>query len=121
MKPIINPWIIYFSNMLENISFVIVLALIALAIATIIMIIFCIDDCYSADDTNKCLSKIKKLVIGIVSCAVLLAVIPSKNTVYTMLALNQITPNNIKLLGETGKDVIDYVTDEIKDILDKDK
>lgn len=122
MKPIINPWIIYFSNMLENIGIVITIALVALVIETIIMIFFAVDSYeFNNGDTNKILSKIKKLIVAIVSCAVLLAVIPSQKTVYTMLVLDQITPNNIKLLGDTGKNVIDYVTDEIGDILDKDK
>ena len=47
--------------------------------------------------------------------------IPSQQTVYTIVISNQITTDNIKLLGGTGKDVIEYLTDQIAKIINNDK
>lgn len=47
--------------------------------------------------------------------------VPDKETVYTTIVLDQLTEDNISTIGKTGKDVIDYVTDKIEVILDKEK
>lgn len=39
-------------------------------------------------------------------------------TIYTIAITNQITIDNIKLVGGTAKDVIEYLTDQIVKIID---
>ena len=39
-----------------------------------------------------------------------------------MVVANEITPDNIQTIGKTGKDVVDYITDQIDKIMnDKDE
>ena len=39
-----------------------------------------------------------------------------------MAVVNEITPDNIQTIGKTGKDVVDYITDQIDKIVnDKDE
>ena len=47
----------------------------------------------------------------------LVVIAPSKDTMYTMLALDNLTTDNIQAIGKTGKDVIDYVSDQIDKIV----
>lgn len=42
--------------------------------------------------------------------------VPSKDTVLTMVTLNYITTDNIKMVGDTAEDVVDYVVEKIKEI-----
>ena len=36
---------------------------------------------------------------------------------YTMIVLDNITMDNIQAIGKTGKDVIDYITDQIDKVV----
>ena len=51
----------------------------------------------------------------------LVVITPSKDTMYTMLALDNLTTDNIQAIGKTGKDVIDYVSDQIDKIVNGNK
>ena len=59
----------------------------------------------------------KKSVVGLIISALLVVITPSKDTMYTMLALDNLTTDNIQAIGKTGKDVIDYVSDQIDKIV----
>ena len=37
-----------------------------------------------------------------------------------MMVANEITSDNIQAVGKTGKDVVDYITDQIDKIVNKD-
>ena len=37
-----------------------------------------------------------------------------------MAVVNEITPDNIQTIGKTGKDLVDYITDQIDKIVNKD-
>lgn len=37
-----------------------------------------------------------------------------------MLTLDNVTTDNIQAIGKTGKDVVDYITDQIDKIVNKD-
>lgn len=39
---------------------------------------------------------------------------------YTMIVLDNVTTDNIQAIGKTGKDVVDYITDQIDKIVNKD-
>ena len=43
--------------------------------------------------------------------------IPSKETMYTMVTLEQVTPDNISVIGKTGENIIDYITEKIDQVV----
>ena len=51
---------------------------------------------------------------------ILTVLTPTTETVYTMMVANEITSDNIQAVGKTGKDVVDYITDQIDKIVNKD-
>lgn len=127
MNPIISPWSIYLINVLsglKNIFIVAVAAAILVGIGNAIYFFIVIDDPYYNEDDEKCQNKIlnikkcfKKSVVGLIISALLVVIAPSKDTMYTMLALDNLTTDNIQAIGKTGKDVIDYVSDQIDKIV----
>lgn len=40
---------------------------------------------------------------------------------YTMIVLDNVTTDNIQAIGKTGKDVIDYITDQIDKVVNDKK
>ncbi|MGI8273056.1 hypothetical protein ACR0SW_01465 [Blautia wexlerae] len=114
MKPIISPWLIYFASRADS------LKILAGCILVCCIIAICIaymegDIDYGSVLTHK--SFMKKCAIVSVISAVALAVTPSAETIYTMAAVKEITPDNIQAIGKTGKDVIDYITDQIDKVV----
>lgn len=127
MNPIINPWSIYLINVLsglKNIFIAAVVAAIFVGIGSAIYFLTVIADPYYDEDDEKDQNKIlnikkcfKKSVVGLIISALLVVITPSKDTMYTMLALDNLTTDNIQAIGKTGKDVIDYVSDQIDKIV----
>lgn len=131
MNPIISPWSIYLINVLsglKNIFIVAVAAAILVGIGNAIYFLIVIDSPYYNEDDEKDQNKIlnikkcfKKSVVGLIISALLFVITPSKDTMYTMLALDNLTTDNIQAIGKTGKDVIDYVADQIDKIVNSNK
>lgn len=127
MNPIINPWLIYLINVLsglKNIFIVAVVVAIFVGIGSVICFLIVIDNSYYDEDDEKDQNKIlniikcfKKSIVGLIISALLVVIAPSKDTMYTMLALDNLTTDNIQAIGKTGKDVIDYVSDQIDKIV----
>lgn len=116
MKPIINPWIVYFAHLFSNIQ--ILFTILLLASVSVLVVGFISEfDFINSDKIDKF---IKILVIIISVSGLGLTFIPDKETVYTMIVLDQLTEDNINSIGKTGKDVIDYVTDKIETLEEKD-
>ncbi len=116
MKPIISPWLIYFVELADSINmaflFVAFIAFIIMAFAFIPYM----DD--KKDETLKqCL---KKSFIWFCISVAIVVITPSKDTVYAMLVLDNVTSDNIQSIGKTGKDVVDYITDQIDKVVNKD-
>ena len=114
MKPIISPWLIYFASRADSLKILAGCILICCIIAICIAFIEGDID-YGSVLTHK--SFMKKCAIVSVISAVALAVTPSAETIYTMAAVKEITPDNIQAIGKTGKDVIDYITDQIDKVV----
>nr|DAZ81312.1 MAG TPA: hypothetical protein [Caudoviricetes sp.] len=117
MKPIISPWTIYFASRVDSLKIlagcILVCCIIAICIAFIEG-----DIDYGSVLTHR--SFMKKCVIISIISAVVLVITPSTETVYTMVVANEITPDNIQAFGKTGKNVVDYITDQIDKIINKD-
>lgn len=116
MKPIINPWLIYLAGICDPIKIVLGFFGFMLTIICIVLLCFILSESLTKDEEHKYLKYIKKTIIACISCIVLTIMIPSQQTVYTIAISSQITVDNIKLLGGTGKDIIEYLTDQIAKI-----
>lgn len=107
MEPIINPWLIYFAEISENIQFVCILLAFAGCIIAITRIM-----------ENEKLDKIV-IIFGIIFMisGISAALIPSEETIYTIAVVDQLTPDNIGQIGKTSEDVVDYIVDKIDQII----
>lgn len=105
MKPIINPWLIYFASRADAVGTLFMI--VAVAAFAICLIEF--------DDLTKNGFKLF-ISIGIIS-VILTVLTPTTETVYTMMVANELTPDNVQAVGKTGKDVIDYITDQIDKVV----
>lgn len=131
MNPIISPWLIYLINVLSGLKIffiVTVVAAIFVGIGSAICFLIVIGGPYYDKDDEKDQNKIlnikkcfKKSIVGLIISALLVVITPSKDTMYTMLALDNLTTDNIQAIGKTGKDVIDYVSDQIDKIVNGNK
>ena len=65
--------------------------------------------------------KVDKIVIifGIIFMisGISVALIPSKETIYTIAVVDQLTLDNIDQIGKTSEDVVDYIVDKIDQIV----
>ena len=118
MKPIISPWLIYFAELADSINttflFVVWIAFIIMAFAFIPYM-----DNKKDETLKQCLEK--SFIWFCISIAIVV-ITPSKDTVYTMVVLDNVTTDSIQAIGKTGKDVVDYITDQIDKIVnDKDE
>lgn len=125
MKPIINPLLIYLINLFNNLKGLLNIALILLGFVVVVIsstwVLFLID--YDEKDGNviaACKKYLKKSITWLCISSLLFITIPSKDTMYTMLVLENVTTDNIQAIGKTGKDVVDYITDQIDKIVNKD-
>mgnify|MGYP000872595161 FL=1 len=126
MKPIISPWLIYLIDLFNNLKGLlnVILILLGCVIVGILIIWFvCFIDYKDEQDDNViivCKKHLKKLIIWLGIIGLLFTAIPSKDTMYTMLVLENVTTDNIQAIGKTGKDVVDYITDQIDKVVNKD-
>lgn len=118
MKPIVSHWTIYFASRADSLKILAGCILICCIIAICIAFIEGDID-YGSVLTHK--SFMKKCAIVSVISAVTLVITPSTETIYTMAVVKEITPDNIQAIGKTGKDVIDYITDQIDKVINDKK
>lgn len=121
MKPIISPWWIYLIDLFDNLKGLLGVALFLLggaAVALLIIWFFSSLD-YEQDEGPivACKKYLKKSVIWLCVSGLLFTVIPSKDTMYTMIVLDNVTTDNIQTIGKTGKDVVDYIIDQIDKVV----
>lgn len=114
MKPIISPWLIYFTSRADNLTtFFGVIA----GICSIIAMGAFFAGLAGYDEPFKFRKTISKSIIGCVVMTIITIMTPNTETIYTMAVVNEITPDNIQTIGKTGKDVVDYITDQIDKIV----
>ena len=125
MKPIISPWSIYFADVLPSLGNIgLAIGIITTAAFLVVIIFWGIASLDGLDEeTNKSFHKLLfKICLPILLVGYLIFVLmPSKKTIYTMMVVKQITPHNIEILGDSAKDVVDYITDEIKELTKEEK
>lgn len=118
MKPIISPWSIYFASRADSLKIIAGCILMFATIAIFIAFMVGVED----GDIFTYKSFMKKCVIISIISTIVLVIVPSTKTIYTMVTVNELTSDNIQAVGKTGKDVVDYITDQIDKIVnDKDE
>lgn len=125
MEPIVNPWLIYFASIVEQLrTFFNAITFIVMATDIIITMGAFIE----SDDAitvfyNRKEKKIKpfiKLLIALsIICPLLIVFIPSKETIITMYIANMITPDNLNLANEIFKSNLKDYMDIISNALNK--
>lgn len=117
MKPIISPWLIYFASRADNLTtFFGVIAGICGSIAAVAFFA----GLTGYNEPFKFRKTISKSIIGCVVMTIITIMTPNTETIYTMAVVNEITPDNIQTIGKTGKDVVDYITDQIDKVVNED-
>ena len=111
MKPIINPWWIYLVDKSE--SAMVLFTIVGVALMAMSGIWWL---AYMEGDTER--SPKKVFIIAVISL-LLSVLLPSQETVYTMMTVKYITPNNIKAVGSTVESTIDYIIEKIDEITDE--
>lgn len=115
MEPIISPWFLYWISIFGNIKtafeFFIPFFILMTGI-TYCVVRSCVADCIYKN-LDKVLPHIFKVgIIFVIVLAIILVInifIPTEETLYGMLALKYITPDNIQLGVDTVKSIIEYV------------
>lgn len=114
MEPIISPFWFYLISVLSGLHSLIFILLAILIISLIIMVSIYIDDTVSEH-----IKPIKLIIILVIVLSVIQAFIPSKETCYQMLATSLITPNNVEVVGDKTKDIVDYIVESVDKIMEK--
>lgn len=113
---IINPWIFYLINILENIMVTGIVVFVISAVTAIVMGVMVFDPAESVSDEKKKLFKkmLKRVVVPIVVvCTLLITFIPSKKTMYTMFVSSYVTTDNLETATEVIQDGVDYIFDKL--------
>ena len=110
MKPIINPWLFYLTDVICNIKFVLILFF------GIGLFIYLMTSFFSADIGEKPEWFTRRNTIFLVIPIIIGLLIPEEKTVYKMLIASYTTPNNIEYVKETGKDLVDYIIEKANEL-----
>lgn len=125
MEPIVNPWLIYFASIVEQLRtfFNAITYIVVVLDIIIVMGTFVESDDAIAVFYNRKEKKIKpfiKLLIALsIICPLLIVFIPSKETIITMYIANMITPDNLNLANEIFKSNLKDYMDIISNALNK--
>ena len=112
MEPIINPWLIYLADKAEYFGRIFgSLCFIFLAVYAGVVALYFVD--YKGKDFLK---KTIYIPILLIVFLVFFLAFPDKDTIYSMLAAKQLTPNNIEKIETTAQENIDYILEKIKEI-----
>ena len=101
MEPIISPWIIYALDVFNKLYFTCIILM--LCCGTISIVLAIESDIESSDSMMQ---YAKKLAIVTAVCALVLIIVPNKDTLIAMLAAAYITPDNIQAVQGN---IIDFV------------
>lgn len=123
MKPIINPWWIYFAEVSEGLKIFSMIIFVIIVIIGIIVMPCNNEYNYrfdSEEERKDFLSKkkrnIKILFIGLFVSFLLSIFCPFQKTIYKMIAASYITEDNLAKGTEEIKNLVDYITDSIDKI-----
>lgn len=109
MKPIINPWLFYLLNILDNLQLPLTI------LFCISLVTFGVLGYFKLVDMLE--KEYEKLLLPtiIATCviALLMIFIPTKETVIQMTAAKFVTPDNVESAVDVIQDTVDYVFDKM--------
>lgn len=114
MEPIISPWMIYFASRADNL--ITLFGVIAGACGSLAVIAL-FNGMIGYNEPFRFKKTITRSIIGCIVMTIVAIMTPNTETIYTMAVVNEITPDNIQAIGKTGKDVIDYITDQVDKVV----
>lgn len=115
MKPIINPWLFYLVDVIDNFKLACLVLLLIIAIgfgATVLIEVGGAADELELDEA-KVIKTLKKMVVAGVLLITFDMLLPSKKTCYQMMVASQVTEENIKSAEDVIKDSVDYIFEKI--------
>ena len=117
MTYIINPWVFYLLNILENIV-VLCWSLMVIAVTAylVYIVVWWAADLYDSEKYPSPLAIFKEWKIPLIICITALILIPSQETCYKMLIASQVTTEHIADAKETIREVADYIVESAKEI-----
>lgn len=114
MKPIINPWLIYFADSLDLVQFICTLMVIALVVTILILTARIYDLGWNEEKELRSARRTRKIVIFFsILLLIVIPFIPSRETCYKMMVASQITDTNIQKAKDVIKDSVDYIFEKI--------
>lgn len=120
MNPIINPWIFYLlekANFIKEVSFYVLITFVTIWAVSFISEG---EHCNDRDNTKyERAQKNKKTSIKcIIISLIILLITPSSSTIQKMMIAQNVTPNNLRAVGETVEYSIDYIFEKINEVVD---
>lgn len=114
MAPFINPWFFYWMAIVDLAKF---LFATIFALSLIALIMLTVEHCNSYGEDRQSLSKgIKRLSVVIFLSLLIMTLIPSKEAVYQIMIMQQITPDNIEMFKGEAKNLVDYIIQKSAEI-----
>lgn len=125
MEPIVNPWLIYFASIVEQlrtffnaITYIVVVLDIIIVMGTFVESDDAIAVFYNREE-KKIKPFIKLLIALTIICPLLVIFIPSKETIIAMYIANMVTPDNLNIANEVFKSNLKDYVDIISKALNK--
>lgn len=120
---IISPWWFYLSDVVDTIDFVFILFSVFGVIGCMIFFFFIVEYAETTDieTIKKTWGILKKYIIITVIFILIVIIIPTRETVYKMLAASLITQENIQTVGENATDVVDYIVEKIDEVVNSEE
>lgn len=125
MEPIVNPWLIYFASIAEQlrtffnaITYIVVILDIIIVMGTFVESDDAIAVFYNREE-KKIRPFIKLLIVLSIIYPLLVIFIPSKETIIAMYIANMVTPDNLNIANEVFKSNLKDYADIISKALNK--
>lgn len=117
MKPVINPWLFYIVDVIDNFKSACFILILIVVIS--FGAIFLIEIGEAADelelDEVKVIKTLKKMVVVVALLMTFNMLLPSKKTCYQMMIASQVTDNNIQKAEDVIKGSVDYIFEKINE------
>ena len=119
MEPIINPWLFYLIDVVDNMLVFLItitgLSGTAVLVFTVAYGVCSVDNYY--EEYKPIHSKfLKKSLKIFIPTLILLMLIPNSTTIYKMIIADNITPHIIEIVGDTVESSIDYIFEKINSL-----
>ena len=118
MEPIINPGRFYLADVCNALKLILILVATALVISVGSAIIYLANVYCNNEDREKELMErggryVCRMIIALAVSLTAIAVIPSENTIYKMMAASVVTPDNVTMVKEQAIDTVKEIAEAI--------